>query len=206
MAQDRYAKLEALVRSALRQFFAEKLSAGKQRALVLPAFEIPRGGAVDVFLAPKAGTVIAVIQRSDYVAAYKHSVGQMIGVLAHYHQLGDREVRETLRAMLARPDVEELKQAIDPLKVSKRMVEDAKAGAITLALVTELPEVPQQARELEAAFRPIAVLLETWLPTPIKKRKLCDAVEFYAVDPNVDPPTIKELGAALEPMLKLAPH
>ena len=203
MAQDRYAKLEALVRTALRQFFAEKLSAGKQRALVLPAFEVPRGGAVDVFLAPKAGTVIAVIQRSDYVAAYKHSVGQMIGVLAHYHQLGDREVRETLRAMLARPDVEELKQAIDPLKVSKRMVEDAKAGAITLALVTELPEVPQQARELEAAFQPIALLLETWLPTPIKKRKLCDAVEFYAVDPNADPPTVKELGAALAPMLKL---
>jgi hypothetical protein len=206
MAQDRYAKLEALVRSALRQFFAEKLSAGKQRALVLPAFEVPRGGAVDVFLAPKAGTVIAVIQRSDYVAAYKHSVGQMVGVLAHYHLLGEREVREQLRAMLARPDVEELKQAIDPLKVSKRMVEDAKAGAVTLALVTELPEVPQQARELEAAFRPIATLLETWLPTPIKKRKLCDAVEFYAVDPNADPPTIKELGAALEPMLKLAPR
>jgi hypothetical protein len=203
MAQDRYAKLEALVRGALRQHFAERLSAGKQRALVLPAFEVPRGGAVDVFLAPKGGTLIAVIQRSDYVAAYKHSVGQMIGVLAHYHQLADREVRETLRAMLARPDVEELKQAIDPLKVSKRMLEDAKAGAITLALVTELPEVPQQARELEAAFSPIATLLETWLPTPIKKRKLCDAVEFHAVDPNADPPTVKELGAALAPMLKL---
>ncbi len=203
MAQDRYAKLEALVRTALRQYFAEKLSAAKQRALVLPAFEIPRGGAVDVFLAPKAGTLIAVTQRSDYVAAYKHSVGQMIGVLAHYHQLGDREVRETIRAMLARPDVEELKQAIDPLKVSKRMVEDAKAGAITLALVTELPEVPQQARELEAAFTPIATLLETWLPTPIKKRKLCDKVEFYAVDPNADPPTVKELPVALAPMLKL---
>jgi hypothetical protein len=203
MAQDRYTKLELVLRGTLREHFAEKLSQAKQRATVVPGFEIPRAGSVDLILAPKKSTVIAVTQRSDYVAAYKHSVGQLVGVLAHYHQMSDRELREALRAAQAKPEIEEIKQpAFDPLKVSKRLAEDAKAGEVTLALVTEVPEVPQQAFELEAAFTPVSVLLETWLPTPVRKRKLCAGVEFYAVDASATPPTIAELRKAIEPMLK----
>src|SRR5512141_3091756 len=101
MAHDRYTKLELSVRTVFRKFLAEKLSAGKQHALVIPGFEVPRGGSVDLVLGPKGGTTLGLMQRSDYVIAYKHSVGQLIGVLAHYHQMKDRELREGLRASQA---------------------------------------------------------------------------------------------------------
>ena len=212
MAHDRYTKLELSVRTVFRKFLAEKLSAGKQHALVIPGFEVPRGGSVDLVLGPKGGTTLALMQRSDYVIAYKHSVGQLIGVLAHYHQMKDRELREGLRASQAHSEAEAggapaapAAPSFDPLKISKRLLEDRKAGEITLALVTELPEVPQQARELEANFYPIAVLLDTWLPSPVKKKKLCAGVEFYAVDANADPPRVAVLLDALRPMLDQAP-
>jgi hypothetical protein len=208
MAHDRYTKLELSVRTVFRKFLAEKLSAGKQHALVIPSFEVPRGGSVDLVLGPKGGTTLALMQRSDYVIAYKHSVGQLIGVLAHYHQMNDRELREGLRASQAHAEAEGATPApatFDPLKVSKRLAEDRKEGEITLALVTELPEVPQQARELEANFYPIAVLLDTWLPSPVKKKKLCGGVEFYAVDANADPPRVAALLDALRPMLDQKP-
>ena len=214
MAHDRYTKLELTVRTIFRTFLSEQLSVGKQHALVIPGFEVPRGGSVDLVLGPKGGTTLALMQRSDYVIAYKHSVGQLIGVLAHYHQMTDRELREGLRASQAHAEAEEAAPgatggggaaSFDPLKISKRLAEDRKAGEITLALVTELPEVPQQARELEANFYPIAVLLDTWLPSPVKKKKLCAGVQFYAVDANADPPKVAVLLDALRPMLDHAP-
>jgi hypothetical protein len=209
MAHDRYTKLELSVRTVFRKFLAEKLSAGKQHALVIPGFEVPRGGSVDLILGPKGGTTLGLMQRSDYVIAYKHSVGQLIGVLAHYHQMKDRELREGLRASQAHAAEGEEGAAaaptFDALKVSKRLAEDRKEGEITLALVTELPEVPQQARELEANFYPIAVLLDAWLPSPVKKKKLCVGVEFYAVDANADPPRVAVLLDALRPMLDHTP-
>jgi hypothetical protein len=205
MALDKYVKLELRVRAAYRQFWVEKLSTGKQKPLIFPGYEIPRGGSVDLVLAPTVGTVICVLQRSDYVAAYKHTVGQTIGTLVHYHRMTDREVREAVRASQAHPDYAELKQgSFDELKVSKRLLTDAKEGEITLALVTELPEVPQQARELEANFFPIADLLQSWLPGAVKKKKLCKSFESYAVNPNVEPPTMALLTEALKPMLKPA--
>ncbi len=206
MAHDRYTKLELTVRTAFRKHLSEQLGSAKQKAVVIPGLDVPRGGNVDIVLGPKAGTTISVMQRSDYVIAYKHSVGQLIGVLAHYHLMTDRELREALRACQAHPDLEELKQpALDPLKLSKRLLEDREAAAITLALVTELPEVPQQARELEANFWPIAELLDVWLPSPVKKKKLCAGVQFYVVDPNATPPSVAPLKDALKPLLKLVP-
>lgn len=202
MALDRHAKLEQLVRTAFRSYWADKLSTAKQKAIVIPGLDVPRGGNVDLVIAPKNGTVICLMQRSDYVSAYKHTVGQMVGVLAHVHAMADRELRDALRAVQARPETGEIKQvAIDPLKVSKRLVVDLAAGGITLALVTELPEVPQQAKELAANFYPIAELLETWLPSPVKKKKLCDSVELFVVDPNATPPKVTPLRDAIAPML-----
>ncbi len=204
MTFDRHAKFELTLRAAFRNFWLDKLSSPKQKVLVIPGFEIPRGGNVDLLLAPQSGTILCLLQRSDYVAAYKHTVGQMIGILVHYHQMKDREVREALRTSQAHPDVEELKQtSIDVLRVSKRLLEDRQSGEITLALYTELPEVPQQARELEANFCPIGFLLETWLPSPIKKKRLCQSVEFYTVNTNVDPPKVVMLNEAIKPLLKM---
>jgi hypothetical protein len=203
MALDRHAKLELLVRTAFRNFWLEKLSSAKQKAVIIPGFEIPRGGNVDLVLGPKSGTAICFMQRSDYVAAFKHTVGQIIGLLVHYHQMTDREVREALRNIQSRTEVGELHPiTFDVLKVSKRLLEDIKEGNLTVALVTELPEVPQQGKELQTNFYPIASLLQTWLPTPVKKKKLCDALEFYAVDPNTDPPKVMILEEALAPLLK----
>jgi hypothetical protein len=208
MAHDRYTKLELTVRTIFRKHLADRLGSGKQRALVIAGFDIPRGGNVDLALGPKSGTTIAVMQRSDYVIAYKHSVGQLIGVLAHYHQMQDRELREALRAAQAHAEAEQGAAAVagfDALKISKRLLEDRKVGEITLALVTELPEVPQQAHELEANFCPLASLLDTWLPSPVKKKKLCAGVEFYAVDANAEPPRVALLDDALRPLLNPAP-
>ena len=204
MAHDRYTKLELSVRTVFRKFLAEQLSSGKQHALVIPGFDVPRGGNVDLVVGPKSGTTIGLMQRSDYVIAYKHSVGQLIGVLAHYYEMNDREFREALRATLAHAEAEGgggVPAAFDPLKMSKRLLEDRKEGEIRLALVTELPEVPQQARELAANFYPVAALLDAWLPSPVKKKKLCSGVEFYVVDPNTDPPKVAVLGDALRPLL-----
>jgi hypothetical protein len=204
MALDRYAKLELLVRTAFRSFWTEKLSSAKQKALLVPGFDVPRGGNVDLLVGPKSGTVVCMMQRSDYVAAYKHTVGQMVGLLVHFHAMTDRELRDGLRAVQARPDFADVKPVtLDPLKISKRLLADLKEGDLTLALVTELPEVPQQARELEANFGPIAELLQAWLPSTVKKKKLCQTVEFYAVDPNTEPPRVATLWELMAPMLKV---
>jgi hypothetical protein len=204
MALDRHTKLELLVRTTFRKLISDTYATAKQKPLVVPGFDIPRGGSVDLIVPPKSGTIMGLVQRSDYVGAYKHTVGQLIGILVHYHEMSERDLREGLRAAQSHPDIEELQQGtIDPLKVSKRLVEDRREGNITLALVTELPEVPQQARELEANFFPIAALLQTWIPVPVKKKKLCSQVEFYAVDANATPPKIAPLPEALAHLLKM---
>jgi hypothetical protein len=205
MTIDRYLKQEMLVRTTFRTYWLEKLSSAKQKAQLIPGFEIPRGANLDIVLPPTGGTILCFHQRSDYVAAYKHSVGLMIGILVHYHQMNDREVREVLRACQSHPDFEQSKQtAFDVLHVSKRLLEDSKKGEVTLALVTELPEVPQQAKELQSNFFPIAQLLQGWLTMPLKKKKYCTAVEFYSVNTNADPPTVALLAEAIGPMLKMA--
>jgi len=206
MALDRHTKLELAVRTAFRKFISEQLATAKQKPVLVPGFEVPRGGNVDLVLDPKGGTVISLMQRSDYVVAYKHSVGQLIGVLAHYHEMKDRDIRDALRAAQAHPDSEELKQPpLNALKISKRLLDDRQAGEIKLALVTEIPEVPQQARELEANFGPIAELLHVWLPSAVKKQRLCSEVEFYAVDVNTAPAKVAVLTEAIKPLLKMMP-
>jgi len=207
MALDKYAKLELLIRTQFRAFYFSKLTSGRQKPVILPGFEIPRAGAVDLYVAPKAGTTLCLIQRSDYVAAYKHTVGQVTGVLAHYHLMEERAIREAVRGSKTHPDVPEIKtefkqSKIEPLKISKRLLADRKAGKITIALVTELPDVPQQARELEANFLPIGQLLQACLTTAIKKKKMCQSLDFYVVNPVEDPAKVTSMVDAIKPMLK----
>jgi len=205
MALDRYAKLELAVRTAFRQHLHQKLSSAKQKIIIFPGFEIPRAGNVDLIIKPKGGIIFCMVQRSDYVAAYKHTVGQIFGIIAHCRSMPGREVREALRACQSHPDMSELKQGkIDILKVSKSFVEDVKKGAITIALVTEVPEVPQQAKELELNFFPIVKILQDLLPLPVKKKKMCEAVELHAVNINTDPPKVGLMKEAIKPLLKLA--
>lgn len=202
MALDKYAKLELAIRSEFRSFFFSKLSPGKQKPLLLPGFEIPRAGGVDLFLG-SAGTTLCLVQRSDYVAAYKHTVGQLVGSLSHYHLMDEREIREAIRSSQEHPDLIEFTQGkIEPLKVSKKLLEDRAAGKVSLALVTELPDVPQQARELQANFLPIGELLQICLTSPIKKKKLCQAIDFFVVNPATEPAKISAMTEAIKPLLK----
>jgi hypothetical protein len=204
MAMDKYAKLELAIRTAFRSFYITKLTSGRQKPLLLPGFEIPRAGAVDLYLAPKAGTTLCLVQRSDYVAAYKHTVGQLTGILAHYYLIDERGLREAVRGSKAHPDQSEIKQnKIEPLKASKRLEEDRKGGKVTIALVTELPDVPQQARELEANFLPIGRMLQTCLSTPIKKKKMCQALDFFTVNTVEDPPKVAPMLDAIKPLLSV---
>jgi len=204
MAMDKYAKMDLFIRTAFRDFWCEKHSTARQKVLVLPAFEIPRFGNLDLFILPKAGTTLGLVLRSDYVAAYKHAVGQVVGALAHYHRMKERELREAVRACKDHPDILELKQSkIDPLKVSQQLQSDRKAGKISIALVTDLPDVPQQAKELEANFFPIAQILESGLTVVVKKKKLCESVEYFAVSQQ-DPPKVAPLAEAIKPLLKAA--
>lgn len=204
MATDKHLKVESLIRLAFWNYWSDNLSKAKQKAIIIPGFDIPRAGNVDILLPPKEGTTLCLVQRSDYVATYKHSVGQLVGILAHYHAIQDREMREILRGVQNHPDPPEIQQpAWDVLKISKRLIADCQSGDITMMLVTEIPEVPQQARELVANFYPIATLLRTWVITPVNKKKICRNIEFYAVDPNLDPPVVKPLTEALEPILHL---
>ena len=206
MAMDKYAKLDLLIRTAFREYWCDKHASGSQTVLVLPAFEIPRYGNVDLFVHPNSGTTLGLVLRSDYVAAYKHAVGSVVGGLAHYHQMEERETRGALRASKAHPDSAELKQGkIDVLKLGKQLEEDRKAGKITVALATDLPDVPQQAKELEANFFPIAKILQMGLTATVKKKKLCNAVEFYGVNQMEAPPKVASLDAAIKPLLKAAP-
>lgn len=206
MAMDKYAKLDLLIRTAFRDFWFEKHGTKKSKVLVLPAFEIPRYGNLDLFIHPKETTTLGVVLRSDYVAAYKHAVGQLLGALAHYHRMKERELREAVRSCKDHPDMAELKQGkIDPLNISKQLQADRKAGRVVLAVATDLPEVPQQARELEANFFPIATILQAGLTTPIKKKKLCQSVDFFAVSQATDPPSVAPLAEAIKPLLKAAP-
>ena len=203
MAMDRYTKLEIQIRTSYRHFMLEKLSTGRSRAKVIPAFDIPRSETVDLFMGPKEGTTLALVQRFDYVTVYRHTVGQLVGTLAHYLGMTDREIRKSIRGSKDHPAMEELKQAkVEPLKVSKRLAADRKAGKISIALVTEIPEVAQQAKELQANFFPVLALLKAWFATPIKRKKLCAGVEFYAADISADPPMILPMDKALKPLLK----
>lgn len=187
MAMDKYAKLEMQLRNAFRVFWTDKLSKGRQKAMYIPKFLIPRSEKVDLILGPKEGTTICLTQRSDYVGVYRHTVGQMIGALAHYHQMTDRQIREALRVAKVHPDVAELKQSkIDAVRTSKRLISDKKSGKLSVILVTEVPEVPQQAKELEANFMPLAALLKVWMCSAIKRKKLCKTVDFYAVSLGPD--------------------
>lgn len=202
---DKYAKLDLFIRTGFRNFWCSKLQVARQKVLVLPAFEIPRFGNVDLFLA-KSGTTLGLVLRSDFVAAYKHAVGQVIGALAHYHRMKEREIREALTASKEHPDMAELKQGkLDVLKVSKQLQADRKAGKVIVALATDLPEVPQQAKELEANFFPVAQILEAGLTTPVKKKKLCQEVAFFAVSPAEEPAKVVLLAEAIKPLLKANP-
>ena len=203
MAMDRYTKLEIQIRTAYRHFMLEKLSKGRSKARVIPAFDIPRSETVDLFIGPKEGTTLALVQRFDYVTVYRHTVGQLVGTLAHYLGMTDREIRKSIRGSKDHPAMEEMKQAkIEPLKTSKRLVADRKAGKLSIALVTEIPEVAQQAKELQANFFPVLDLLKAWFSSSIKRKKLCAGVEFYAADISVDPTVISPMDKALKPLLK----
>lgn len=206
MAMDKYAKLDLLIRTAFRDFWCGKHGTKKSKVLVLPAFEIPRYGSLDLFIHPKGGTTLGLVLRSDYIAAYKHAVGQVVGALAHYHKMKERELREVARESKKHPDMAELKQGkVDVLSISKQLQTDRKAGKVIVAVATDLPEVPQQAKELEANFFPIAQILQAGLTTPIKKKKLCQSLEFFAVTQATDPPSCIVLSEAIKPLLKAAP-
>lgn len=203
MAMDKYAKLELFIRTEFRAFYLGKLSKARSKAILLPGFEIPRAGQVDLYVVPKEGLHLCLVQRSDYVAAYKHTIGQFMGTLAHFHKMTDRELREAIRNSKAHPDMAELKQGkINALNLSKRFAEDRKAGKIQLVLVTELPEVPQQAKELEASFMPIANLVSTMISTAIKRKKLSLGLEVYCVAAGPDEAKVTTLATGIKPLLK----
>ena len=203
MAMDRYTKLEIQIRSAFRLFLLDKLSKGRSKARVVPAFDIPRSETVDLFVGAKEGTTLALVQRFDYVTVYRHTVGQLVGTLAHFHGMSDREMRKSIRGSKDHPAMEEMKQAkVEPLSLSKRLVSDRAKGKVTIALVTEIPEVQQQAKELEANFFPVINLLKAWFSTAVKRKKLCAGVEFYVANIMADPQVVLPLDKALKPMLK----
>lgn len=203
MAMDRYTKLELKIRTAFREFILDKLASGRSKAQLIPAFDIPRSETVDLFVAPKAGATLALVQRFDYVTVYRHTVGQLVGTLGHFRKMNDREIRKALRASIDHPALEEMKQnKIEPLKLSKRLVSDIQAGKITLALVADLPEVPQQAKEFAANYDPIMPLIQTWFSTAIKRKKICQGVQFYTVNLSEDPPKVQPLEKAIKLLIK----
>ncbi len=60
------------------------------------------------------------------------------------------------------------------------------------------------AKELEANFVPIVEILQAGLTTPIKKKKLCQSLEFFAVTQATDPPSVLPLFEAIKPLIKAA--
>jgi len=196
---DRYAKLELQIRTSFRDFWQTKLTKGRKKPILLPGFEIPRAETVDLYLAPDKGTTLCLIQRSDYVTVYKHTVGQLVGVLAHFQKMDDRLLREAVRNSKAHADLKEIKQPkINVLKLSQRLAEERDKGLITVVLVIDLPEVGQQAKELLANFEPVAQLLSPWMVSAVKRKKLCRSVDFFAVAQGVGP----DAEAKVVPMLK----
>lgn len=203
MAHDRYTKLELQIRLTFRDFWLKKLASGRKKVVYLPQVEVPRGETVDLFLAPDGGTTICLSARSDYVMVYRHTVGQMLGTLTHYHQMDNRQLREAVRTARSHPDTEDIKQGrINVLNTAKRLAADQEAGQITVVLVTEVPEVPQQGHELGANVLPILAHLQKWLVAPVKgKQRLCQAVKAFAVTLG-DEPKVTALDKALAPMIK----
>ncbi len=205
MAIDKHSKLEQELRISFREYLLGKDIKGKQKAIFVPRFSIPRSEQVDLVLAPKEGTTLFLTQRADFLSVYRHTVGQLVGVLVHLHKMTDRQVREALRVCKEHPDLLELKQGqLDTLTTSKRLISDKKAGKLTIALVTDVPEVVEQARELAENFLGIANLLNVWMTTAVKRKKLCQSVDFYALKsgPQGQPPLIQPLKAALMEMIK----
>ncbi len=199
MAMDRYAKLELQIRTSFRDFWRAKLTKGRSKPILLPGFDIPRGETVDLFLHPDKGTTLCLVQRSDYVTVYKHTVGQLVGVLTHYQGMDDRMLREAVRNSKAHNDLKDVKQPkINVLKLSQRLAEERAKGLITLVLVTDLPEVGQQAKELLANFEPVASLMGAWLTSAVKRKKLCRSLDFYSVQMPGGP----DQEAKVVPMLK----
>ncbi len=199
MALDRYAKLELQIRTAFRDFWRDKLTKGRKKPILLPGFDIPRGETVDLYIGPDGGTTLCLVQRSDYVTVYKHTVGQLVGILTHYQGMDDRMLREAVRTSKAHGDLKEIKQArINVLKVSQSLAEERNKGNVTLLLVTDMPEVGQQAKELLANFQPVANLLSAWLVSAVKRKKLCRTLDYYSVQAPGGP----EDPAKVVPMLK----
>lgn len=205
MAMDRYAKLELQIRTSFRDFWESKLTSGRKKPILLPGFEIPRAETVDLWVAPEKGTTLCLIQRSDYVTVYKHTVGQLVGVLAHYQQMDDRILREAVRTSKAHADLKELKQPkINVLKLSQRLAEERDKGLINLVLVIDLPEVGQQAKELLANFEPVAQVLSAWLISAVKRKKLSKSLDFYAVAMGAGPDGTPKVIPMLKGLKKLA--
>lgn len=203
MAQDRYAKLELAIRDGFRSFFLEELSTKKERAVLLPGFDVPRADSVDLYLDGAGSVWLGVVQRSDYVSVYRHTVGQLIGTLVHFHRMTARQLREAVRASKQHPDQERLKQGrINALNTSKRLDADRKAGNVSLVLATELPDVPQQGRELHANLMPILDELRTYLCASIKKRRICQNLRAYGVLIGQEGTDVIPLAQVLKPMLK----
>ena len=205
MGMDRYAKLELQIRTSFRDFLQAKLTKARKKPTLLPGFEIPRAETVDMYLAPDKGTTICLVQRSDYVTVYKHTVGQLVGVLAHYQTMDDRLLREAVRNSKIHADLKEIKQPkLNVLKLSQRLAEDRDKGLVSVALVIDLPEVGQQAKELIANFEPVAQLLSPWMVSAVKRKKLCRSVDFYAVALGMGPDAVPKVMPMLKGLQKLA--
>ena len=91
------------------------------------------------------------------------------------------------------------------LKVSKRLLADRKAGKIYHRPGHRAPGCATAGPELEANFLPIGQLLQACLTQAIKKKKMCQSLDFFSVNPIEDPAKVTSMVDAIKPMLKARP-
>lgn len=191
MGFNRQVNIEAVIRSTFRRFLQIKLSTTKQKAIVLPDFDIPHAATVDLVLSVKRGLSISITQRLDSVISYKHTVGLIAGIVAHFQNLSESDMRERLKKLEAGEEYRALNESpLETLKLSRRMLEDRAAGNVSFALATNYPDIPEQTNELANHFFPVARVLQAWLSCDVGGRSLCKGIDIYSVDTSLSPANI----------------
>lgn len=188
MKPSRQQSLDVALRDAVTDHLMASLGKGSAH---LPRLRIPRVGAVDVVLGPQSGITVIFVQRSDHLAAYKHLVGQLVGCVAHLNRCKPMELRQALEKVKGFKGMTNL----DVPEVAKRLIEDAKAGKLSVVIATEKPEVPQTYDHLVENFQPVLRVMQAWADTPVKNRKLCSGgVDAFVVEmPSEGSPTVRPL-------------
>lgn len=189
MRASTYQKLDTGLRDAFAAHLQGRGRTKKKGMVRIQRMRVPNAGVIDLFIAPRSGVTAMLVQRSDHLATYKHLVGQSIGVVAHLHRMEPAQLQRVLHKLT-------LPRGVDAHDLSKRIVKDLGDGKLAIAIVTEAPSITQVEQQLANSFQPVLRLLQAWMVTPVRKKKMCSEVKAFSVDLGSQPPKVKLLFGA----------